>query len=520
MKCKRFFFLFLLFAVLAELLPFRVSAAGAGLTGPKTVHAGDNITLTLSANNCSGVLGAEGQISYDSSVLTLVSGPVSQRSGWSLAYANNWFTAYDLAQSSPVNGSAALFTLTFRVNPKAAAGTSIWVNVSNLVLSDDANSSQTSASYSAVVAAPVSSFPPSSSSQGPPPVSRPSSESSKPAAQSGDNTLSSLSVQPGLLSPAFSPEKENYVVWLPYEVKSVEVNALAADKKAVLSVKGGENLLAGQDNEVLVVCTAENGKEKTYKIIVRRASNPEEAEEPEAPPLSRNSEELLSLLREKGEAGDLAVLFADFSTQRQPHLSASLLKELRKYPQMQLYITLSDWLTVGLSGLDAEEIPEKGIFLAPRLPAEKEGQAAALLPGTPVFSGVTGEDASLPMKLSWILKTDFAAGEKVRVYGFDSESGRFLLLREGLSVREGGFVSFEGCYSGELFVTPGELENALRPGFTEAEENSEAFEVSGLLLPMLIAAGAGILFVGALIGVLVCLLAVRRKKRIKQKADF
>ena len=35
---------------------------------------------------------------------------------------------------------------------------------------------------------------------------------------------------------------------------------------------GGDNLAAGQDNPVKVVCTAENGDKKEYTVIVKRAA--------------------------------------------------------------------------------------------------------------------------------------------------------------------------------------------------------------------------------------------------------
>jgi len=89
---------------------------------------------------------------------------------------------------------------------------------------------------------------------------------------SGNNNLSGITVEGFLLSPVFSEDNIQYVVWLPYETTSVKINGTAADSKASVEVVGGVNLVAGQDNPVKVICTAENGDKKEYTVIVKRAS--------------------------------------------------------------------------------------------------------------------------------------------------------------------------------------------------------------------------------------------------------
>ena len=61
-----------LILTLALMLPITVSAASASasLTGPGTVRAGDTITLSFNLNG-SGIFGASGTLSYDSSQVTL-----------------------------------------------------------------------------------------------------------------------------------------------------------------------------------------------------------------------------------------------------------------------------------------------------------------------------------------------------------------------------------------------------------------------------------------------------------------
>ena len=89
---------------------------------------------------------------------------------------------------------------------------------------------------------------------------------------SGSNDLSGITVDGFLLSPVFSAEVTQYVVWLPYETESVSISGKSADSKASVEVVGGDSLAAGQDNPVKVICTAENGDKKEYTVIVKRAA--------------------------------------------------------------------------------------------------------------------------------------------------------------------------------------------------------------------------------------------------------
>ncbi len=91
-------------------------------------------------------------------------------------------------------------------------------------------------------------------------------------APSSNNNLSGITVEGFLLSPAFDNDITEYLVWLPYETESVIVNGIAAAENASVSVIGGENLVAGKDNVIKVICTAENGDKKEYVVIAKRAA--------------------------------------------------------------------------------------------------------------------------------------------------------------------------------------------------------------------------------------------------------
>lgn len=89
---------------------------------------------------------------------------------------------------------------------------------------------------------------------------------------SGNNDLASITVDGFLLSPGFSADVFDYVIWLPYETESVTVSGIAADSLGSVQVVGGQDLKPGEDNVIQVICIAENGEQKIYTIVAKRAA--------------------------------------------------------------------------------------------------------------------------------------------------------------------------------------------------------------------------------------------------------
>lgn len=324
---------------LALMLPVTVSAASASasLTGSGTVRAGDTITLSFNLNG-SGIFGASGTLSYDSSQVTLSGTTQKIGSPWAVEFNGNNFVAYDNNLSNPINGNKTLFTVTFKVK-SVAAGTNIKISYTGVKASDgSADANVGTVTYSTTIAAPlatdnnlasltvsnatispafsagttsytanvpfevsklnvsataadgkakVSVNSPNLTPNGTTKVTvtvtaengaKKTYTISVKRAQdpnykaSDNNKLSGISVDGFLLSPAFNTDTTQYVVWLPYETTSIKIGGSAADGKASVAVEGGDNLAAGQDNPVKVICTAENGDKKTYTVIVKRAA--------------------------------------------------------------------------------------------------------------------------------------------------------------------------------------------------------------------------------------------------------
>lgn len=321
------------------LFPFTASAASASasLSGPGTVRAGDTITLTFKLNG-SNLSGASGTLSYDGSQLQMTGTKQKIAAPWAVEFNGNNMVAYDNNLSLPINGSKDLFTVSFKVKD-VAAGAKITVSYTDVKASDgSADAHVGTVSYSATVAAPLStnnalaSLTVSNATISPAFSANTTSYTAdvpfsvsrldvKAAAAdgkakvsvnsptltpdgttnvtitvtaengakktytikvhreqdpnyvpSGNNNLSGIAVDGFLLSPVFSADITEYVVWLPYETESVKISGKAADGKASVQVVGGDQLAAGQDNPVQVICTAENGEKKTYTVVVKRAA--------------------------------------------------------------------------------------------------------------------------------------------------------------------------------------------------------------------------------------------------------
>ena len=111
-------------------------------------------------------------------------------------------------------------------------------------------------------------------------------DSPKPEAQqnnkkSSNSDLASLSVvgkrQDGSsveiqLSPEFRRSTRTYSISVPYDVVSLEINAVAADGKARIDIPQGYLTLDVGSNKSFVYVIAENGARRTYQINSVRAS--------------------------------------------------------------------------------------------------------------------------------------------------------------------------------------------------------------------------------------------------------
>lgn len=109
--------------------------------------------------------------------------------------------------------------------------------------------------------------------------------------KSADNSLASLTLSSGSLSPAFKYNVTNYTAEVANDVTSVVVSAKTSNANATVeSVKGGENLSVGA-NKIQIVVKAENGVTATYTITVTRKESSDTTDDNTDEPEPDNTDE-------------------------------------------------------------------------------------------------------------------------------------------------------------------------------------------------------------------------------------
>jgi hypothetical protein len=105
----------------------------------------------------------------------------------------------------------------------------------------------------------------------------------KRATVTGNNSLASLTVSPGTLTPAFTANTLPYTVNVATNVESISVTPTLSDPNATMTVNGGPAISGqastvslnddpGQSTVIPIAVTAQDGTQKTYSVNVIRAA--------------------------------------------------------------------------------------------------------------------------------------------------------------------------------------------------------------------------------------------------------
>lgn len=229
-----------------NLAPLPVLAEGytIRLSVPATVENGKNITVTVAVPSKMLVENFEGTLSFDAgkvqyvSIKNMTTLPQfdATASGSSIRFAGVFGSSVD---------TTSLVQITF----KAVAEGQAAFSVSNMVVNEDmpaGNSGSTSIT----------------------------------AGLPSVNTLKSLQIGTGTLSPAFKSDVTAYKVTVGQSVTSLTCSAIPSDEKATVSVSGNTNLKEGT-NKISITVKAQNGDKKTYTITVTRTPAASETFKPD-----------------------------------------------------------------------------------------------------------------------------------------------------------------------------------------------------------------------------------------------
>ena len=204
--------------------------------GSASGTVGETVSVTVSIDASFQIGAATIYISYDKNVIEPASG------------SNTGMVTCNFLDSSSSNSQST--SVSFKIKK---AGTSA-LNVagdSKVISMDYENASITKGSGSVTGTAPVS--------------------------YSSDNTLGSLQISPGVLSPAFSPDVTTYTTSVGSDCGRLTVSATPNDSKATVSVSG-TRMDPGMNTTTITV-TAENGSKKSYTIKTTKAEDVKTQEE-------------------------------------------------------------------------------------------------------------------------------------------------------------------------------------------------------------------------------------------------
>lgn len=205
-----------------------------------TVKTGDTVTVTVYAAGAdNSEVTADMNITYDSSKLEYVSSSASNASGGGgtvKASASELDIKFKAIGSGDAYVKAEGATLT-------AAGAHITVSGTSTTTSESEDAAETD------------------------------------TAKSGDNSLSSVTISPGTLSPAFKGSVTEYTAEVGSSVNEITVNPVTSNSKAtVVSVSGNKDLKEGK-NIIEILVKAENGNEATYRITVTKGNTVQSSSE-------------------------------------------------------------------------------------------------------------------------------------------------------------------------------------------------------------------------------------------------
>ncbi len=249
----------LLFAMLLFLLPGRIpvsyGASGKITFSDPSVTAGDqfSVTMKITSDDAEGLGASEVMLQYDASKLEFLSG----------TGANGGAGSIRVVGSMETSGQKT-FSFTLKFKALKAGDTSVTVTRQEVY---DSSSQTVSVSHVGSSAVKVKSQ----------------------EAQSDNAALSSLTISPGTLNPAFSPDTTSYTAVVAADVEDIAVDAPAADSSASVSVSGNKGLQMGE-NTIECKVTAENGTTtRSYVITVTKTDDASAATEGGEPSVPANA---------------------------------------------------------------------------------------------------------------------------------------------------------------------------------------------------------------------------------------
>ena len=311
---------------------------------------------------------------------------------------------------------------------------------------------------------------------------------------SGNNNLSGITVNLGILSPAFSKDITNYVVWLPYEVDKITAAGTSEDSKGTVTVNGGSGLVAGKDNNITVICTAENGNKKTYTIIAKRAAGG-----------TSSTSSALDLTQTKlqisvaGKDGVNSAVNLDLSNSSTKQLDNSFFNTLSDNKNAKVNINLGG-ARITFEGKDVAKLSDNKTYdlTYTKDSQYKDTMIKAAGNENSAFTYSFAYHGNLPGYATFDINTNFVSGEKVNVYKYDPDKQQYILIADSVTVSAGGVVTYINNTCSDYLITTKAIANAVKSDAVAKQVSTTPGSNSSTLFIIII--GALMLVVGAGVG--------------------
>lgn len=263
MEIKKIISIFLV-GIILFISIFSLTASAAGITNllfnSKTVEVGSTFVATVVLKPEQEMYATDFVLTYDPEILVYNKTEVSQGKGFEIVTAN---PAGAIAVQNS-NGASPLksFTIKFYFIAKSTGSSPISVRDIVYTYRPTATSlaqSDTLPAQSANVTVKDKELP-------------------------ANANLSSLTLSIGKLSPNFTAARTNYTVSVPYENDKITLYAKTSDNKAKVAISSNPTNLNVGANTITLTVTAQNGAQKSYKIVVTRRQQGENPPTTETPP--------------------------------------------------------------------------------------------------------------------------------------------------------------------------------------------------------------------------------------------
>lgn len=229
---KNKIFILAMFLFVFTPLSAKAASVSVSLSCPSSAKASSTISCTVSASpSGSDLKGIQANIKITGGKYS----SFSLATGWT-SYSNS-ASGFSLGRNTAATSSVTVGTLKLTM---PSSGSAV-VSLSNVAGSDSSYNTLSGSSPSKTI-----------------------------KVQSNVNTLSSLSITGGTLSPAFNSNTTSYNATV--DATSITISGTATDSSSKISGLGKKNLNYGK-NSFSVVVTSESGVKKTYTITVTRPDN-------------------------------------------------------------------------------------------------------------------------------------------------------------------------------------------------------------------------------------------------------